>query len=103
MKLSKKFYNTTIYTSIEQIIITPNSLGFKQFDIIVPLYIIFKEENKTYRVLKFNFADDYVKQNGIDNINCIYNCYSTVYKGCKTLKDAKCIIKEIRDGIWEVN
>lgn len=97
MKKVNWFYGITTYISNEKITITPDPYGNKQFDITAPEYIIVKDGENThnkYAVMKFHYATDYVKQYGITDINSIYNCYTLLWDGFKTAKEAKEYIAE---------
>lgn len=95
-KPHRNMLNKIIYyaSNIERTIIK-DPFGNTKFDRKIPEYIIIKEEKQFHCLKLKSWISDWMEQNGyITNVNNIYQEYTPIWTGCKTLKEAKEIIEE---------
>ena len=94
-KAHRNVLNKIMYyaSDIERIII-PDPFGHTELDRKLPEYIILKD-NKDFHSLRLRdwLTDSMMRSGYITNVNDIYNEYTPIWTGSKTLKEAKEIIE----------
>lgn len=86
----KRFFCTTSYESNIVIIVKEDPNGYTKFNLTMPQYLIIKEKDDTYSLYRFSYLTDYMAYNEcIGNLDAWRQCYTLIWDGSKTAKDAK--------------